>query len=92
LGCDARSGRGHVKSNRMALTLTLLHPGGVGRSTSAYMLGAELALRGHRVALIDRDQGRHLSRVFDFKSPVIAGLVLGEDPRPACASSIRTRG
>jgi hypothetical protein len=42
--------------------------------------------------LIDRDQGRHLSRVFDFKSPVIAGLVLGEDPRPACASSIRTRG
>jgi Mrp family chromosome partitioning ATPase len=44
-------------------TLTVLHPkGGVGRSTTVYMLGAELALRGHRVALIDRDQGQHLSR------------------------------
>jgi Mrp family chromosome partitioning ATPase len=39
-------------------TLTVLHPkGGVGRSATAYILGAELALRGHRVALIDRDQG-----------------------------------
>jgi len=47
----------------VATTLTVLHPkGGVGRSTTVYMLGAELALRGHRVALIDRDQGQHLSR------------------------------
>ena len=39
----------------VATTLTVLHPkGGVGRSTTVYMLGAELALRGHRVALIDR--------------------------------------
>ena len=31
-------------------TLTVLHPkGGVGRSTTVYMLGVELALRGHRV-------------------------------------------
>jgi cellulose biosynthesis protein BcsQ len=30
------------------------------------MLGAELALRGHCVAVIDRDLGQHLSRVFDF--------------------------
>jgi len=63
------------------VTITLLHPkGGVGRSTSAYMLGAELALRGHRVALIDRDQGQHLSRVFDFYPPGLDNLVLGEDP------------
>jgi cellulose biosynthesis protein BcsQ len=45
------------------------------------MLGAELALRGHRVALIDRDQGQHLSRVFDFYPPPgIDNLVLGDDP------------
>jgi cellulose biosynthesis protein BcsQ len=61
-------------------TLTVLHPkGGVGRSTTVYMLGAELALRGHRVALIDRDQGQHLSRVFDFYPPAVDNLVLGED-------------
>src|SRR5437588_1906576 len=65
----------------VATTLTVLHPkGGVGRSTTVYMLGAELALRGHRVSLIDRDQGQHLSRVFDFYPPAIDGLVLGEHP------------
>jgi cellulose biosynthesis protein BcsQ len=45
------------------------------------MLGAELALRGHPVALIDHDQGQHLSRVFRFYPPPIDNLVLGEDPR-----------
>ena len=65
----------------VATTLTVLHPkGGVGRSTTVYMLGTELALRGHRVALIDRDQGQHLSRVFDFYPPDVDGLVLGENP------------
>src|SRR5258708_6284872 len=65
-------------------TLTVLHPkGGVGRSTTVYMLGAELALRGHRVALVDRDQGQHLSRVFGFYPPPIDDLVLGEDPSAA---------
>jgi cellulose biosynthesis protein BcsQ len=68
----------------VATTLTVLHPkGGVGRSTTVYMLGAELALRGHRVALIDRDQGQHLSRVFDFYPPSIGDVVLGEDPSAA---------
>jgi cellulose biosynthesis protein BcsQ len=67
--------------NTVPTTLTVLHPkGGVGRSTTVYMLGAELALRGHRVALIDRDQGQHLSRVFDFYPPTVDNLVLGEDP------------
>lgn len=65
-------------------TLTVLHPkGGVGRSTTVYMLGAELALRGHRVALIDRDQGQHLTRVFNFLPPGVDNLVLGEDPSAA---------
>jgi cellulose biosynthesis protein BcsQ len=64
----------------VSTTLTVLHPkGGVGRSTTVYMLGVELALRGHRVALIDRDQGQHLSRVFDFYPPAVDNLVLGED-------------
>ena len=68
----------------MVTTLTVLHPkGGVGRSTTVYMLGAELALRGHRVALIDRDQGQHLSRVFDFYPPAVNDLVLGEDSAAA---------
>jgi cellulose biosynthesis protein BcsQ len=44
------------------------------------MLGAELALRGHRVALVDRDQGQHLSRVFDFYPPGLENLTLGDDP------------
>jgi cellulose biosynthesis protein BcsQ len=47
------------------------------------MLGSELALRGHRVALIDRDQGRHLTRVFNFYPPPTSDLVLGEDPAAA---------
>jgi cellulose biosynthesis protein BcsQ len=64
----------------VATTLTVLHPkGGVGRSTTVYMLGAELALRGHRVALIDRDQGQHLTRVFNFYPPGLDNLVLGDD-------------
>jgi cellulose biosynthesis protein BcsQ len=48
------------------VTLAVLHPkGGVGRSTTVWHLGAELALRGRRVVLEDLDQGRHLSRVFE---------------------------
>src|SRR5918912_1538607 len=63
----------------VATTLTVLHPkGGVGRSTTVYMLGAELALRGRRVALVDRDQGQHLSRIFEFFPPGVDGLVLGD--------------
>lgn len=51
----------------------------MGRSTTVYMLGAELALRGHRVALVDRDQGQHLTRVFNFYPPAVDNLVLGDD-------------
>jgi cellulose biosynthesis protein BcsQ len=48
------------------VVLAVLHPkGGVGRSTTVWHLGAELALRGRRVVLEDLDQGRHLSRVFE---------------------------
>src|SRR5207253_8596561 len=80
--CRCASGRLLVYT--VPTTLTVLHPkGGVGRSTTVYMLGAELAIRGHPVALIDRDQGQHLSRVCDFYPPAVDGLVLGEDPSAA---------
>ena len=73
--------RSRRASTARPMVLAVLHPkGGVGRSTTVCMLGAELALRGHRVALIDRDQGQHLSRVFDFYPPTVTGLALGEDP------------
>jgi cellulose biosynthesis protein BcsQ len=42
------------------------------------MLGAELALRGHRVALIDRDQGQHLTRIWPVYPLEIYGLELGD--------------
>jgi cellulose biosynthesis protein BcsQ len=48
------------------MVLAVLHPkGGVGRSTTVWQLGAELALRGKHVRIEDLDQGRHLSRVFE---------------------------
>jgi cellulose biosynthesis protein BcsQ len=37
----------------------------VGRSTTVWQLGAELALRGKRVRIEDLDQGAHLSRTLD---------------------------
>jgi cellulose biosynthesis protein BcsQ len=46
--------------------LAVLHPkGGVGRSTTVWQLGAELAICGKRVRIEDLDQGAHLSRTFD---------------------------
>lgn len=43
-----------------------------------YTLGAELALRGHRVELVDRDQAKHRSRIFEFYPPGMPGLTLGD--------------
>jgi cellulose biosynthesis protein BcsQ len=73
----------HLRASRRPLTLALLHPkGGVGRSTTAYMLGAELALRGRRVILEDLDQGQHLSRVFERHPPGLETLELGPTSTP----------
>jgi cellulose biosynthesis protein BcsQ len=56
----------------------VLHPkGGVGRSTTVWQLGAELALRGKRVRIEDLDQGAHLSRTFDQYPLGLPGLQLG---------------
>jgi cellulose biosynthesis protein BcsQ len=60
------------------VVICLLHPkGGVGRSTTAWHLGAELALRGRRVVLEDLDQGRHLSRVYECHPLGLDLLTLG---------------
>lgn len=59
------------------VTLAVLHPkGGVGRSTTVWHLGAELALRGRRVAIEDLDQGAHLSRTFGQYPLGLPGLQL----------------
>jgi anion-transporting ArsA/GET3 family ATPase len=56
----------------------VLHPkGGVGRSTTAWHLGAELALRGYAVRIEDLDQGAHLTRVFDSHPLGLDNLQLG---------------
>ena len=63
-------------------TIAFCHPkGGVARSTSAYMLGAELALRGCRVRIEDRDQARHLSTMI-AQLPEVPGLRLAGSPEP----------
>jgi cellulose biosynthesis protein BcsQ len=65
----------------VATTLTVPHPKEVWVAPRRCTCSApSWALRGHRVALVDRDQGQHLSRVFDFYPPAVDGLVLGDDP------------
>jgi chromosome partitioning protein len=58
----------------------VLHPkGGVGRSTTVWQLGAELALRGKSVCIEDLDQGAHLSRTFGQYPLNLDGLRLASD-------------
>ena len=60
------------------VVLAVLHPkGGVGRSTTVWHLGAELALRGYSVRIEDLDQGAHLTRVFDAHPLGLDNLRLG---------------
>jgi cellulose biosynthesis protein BcsQ len=61
-------------------TVAVLHPkGGVGRSTTVWQLGAELALRGKRVRIEDLDQGAHLSRTFARYPLGLERLCIGGD-------------
>jgi hypothetical protein len=58
--------------------LAVLYPkGGVGRSTTEWHLGAELAQRGISVRIEDLDQGAHLTRVFDAHPLGLDNLRLG---------------
>jgi cellulose biosynthesis protein BcsQ len=71
------SPRSRRASTAHPMVLAVLHPkGGVGRSTTVWQLGAELALRGKRVRIEDLDQGRHLSRVFERHLLGLEGLQL----------------
>jgi cellulose biosynthesis protein BcsQ len=55
-----------------------MHPkGGVGRSTTVWHLGVELALRERRVVLEDLDQAQHLSAAFTQNPLDLRGLQLG---------------
>lgn len=70
--------RRSARKKATAVVLAVLHPkGGVGRSTTVWHLGAELALRGLRVVLEDLDQGRHLSRVYERHPLGLNSLSLG---------------
>jgi cellulose biosynthesis protein BcsQ len=70
-----------AKRNATPIVLAVLHPkGGVGRSTTVWQLGAELALRGKRVRIEDLDQGRHLTRVFERHPLGLEGLQLAVSP------------
>jgi len=64
-------------------TLAIVHPkGGVGRSTTAYYLAAELALREQSVVIEDLDQGLHLSRMLERHPLNLPNLRLGgAEPR-----------
>src|SRR5437870_12889248 len=54
-----------AKRKATPIVLAVLHPkGGVGRSTTVWQLGAELALPGKRVCFEDMDQGAHRSPTF----------------------------
>jgi len=60
------------------VVLAVMHPkGGVGRSTTVWHLGVELALRDRRVVLEDLDQAQHLSAAFAQNPIDLHGLQLG---------------
>jgi cellulose biosynthesis protein BcsQ len=60
--------------------LAVLHPkGGVGRSTTAWHLAAELVLRGLTVRIEDLDQAKHLSSVAYRRGLLTPGLTIAED-------------
>jgi cellulose biosynthesis protein BcsQ len=75
MALDDVSGRQQARSHAVRpVTLAVLHPkGGVGRSTTVWQLGVELALRGRHVRIEDRDQARHLSRML-AQLPPVSGL------------------
>jgi len=60
------------------VVLAVMHPkGGVGRSTTVWHLGVELALRERRVVLEDLDQAQHLSAAFRQNPLDLHSLQLG---------------
>ena len=78
LELPAAASAGPVRHTTTPVVLAVLHPkGGVGRSTTVWHLGAELALRGYAVRIEDLDQGAHLTRVFDSHPLGLDNLQLG---------------
>jgi cellulose biosynthesis protein BcsQ len=66
-------------AERWTGTIAVIHPkGGVGRSTSCWALGAELALRGYSVRIEDLDQAKHLTSVVRRRELLVPGLTIGD--------------
>lgn len=67
-------------AERRTGTIAVVHPkGGVGRSTSSWALGAELALRGCSVRIEDLDQAKHLTSVVQRRDLLVPGLTIGNE-------------
>lgn len=50
----------------------------MGRSTSSWALGAELALRGCSVRIEDLDQAKNLTSVAQRRDLLVPGLTIGD--------------
>jgi cellulose biosynthesis protein BcsQ len=71
-------------------TLAIVHPkGGVGRSTTTYMLAVELArLHPDRTVVIeDRDQAQHLSRMLEHYPPPVPNVRWGKSAEYASGAT-----
>src|SRR5881628_3848823 len=75
----------HLKSAeaslvRQPVTLAVLHPkGGVGRSTTVWHLGAELALQHCRTRIEDLDQAKHLTNIVQRRGLLVPGLSIANE-------------
>jgi cellulose biosynthesis protein BcsQ len=79
LELPAAASAGPVRHTTTPVVLAVLHPkGGVGRSTTVWQLGAELALRGYSVRIEDLDQAKHLSRIVHRRELLIPGLTIAD--------------
>jgi chromosome partitioning protein len=67
----------------MAVTAILSLKGGTGKTTTAFNLGAGLAVKGHRVLLVDMDPQASLTWAMGFRrgevTPTLADVLLGNE-------------
>jgi len=72
--------RGDASRSRRPITLAVLHPkGGVGRSTTVWHLGAELALQHCTTRIEDLDQAKHLTNIVQRRGLLVPGLSIANE-------------